>query len=211
VSSLCLSNNKKFICSGGMYGEVRIWEIRSKEMISNLKEHIQKVSKVQIFSNDLHLLSAAKDKSILVWDLAKEKRIASYQISMGGVNNFELSPIDENILVTVGQDRKITHWDLRQPRPVKIISSDPYNKLDQADELFGLAISNDGKYLATGGTAGIIRIWDVNSGFRFIEENYAHSKTITALAFSYDDKFLLSTGEDSMILAFNNKTGNNFI
>jgi len=202
VTALTLSKNNKFICSGGMEGEVRIWEVRSKEMVSHLKEHIQNVSKVQLFSNDVHLLTTAKDKSILIWDLSKEKRIASYQQSMGGVNNFQLSPIDENILITIGQDRKITNWDLRQPKPIRVISSNPFNKLDEADELFGLAISNDGRLLATGGTLGIIRIYDIYSGLRLIEEKSAHSKTITGLAFTYDDKYLLSAGEDSMILSF---------
>lgn len=199
---MCLSNNKKFVCSGGVDGEVRLWEIRSKEMISHLKEHIQRVSKVQVFYNDVHLLSTAKDKSILIWDLTKEKRIASYQQTMGGVNNFQLSPIDENILITIGQDRKITQWDLRNPKPIKVISSNPFNKPDQADELFALSISNDGRYLATGGTLGIVRVWDINNGLQFLGENFAHSKTINGLAYTFDDKYLISAGEDSLILSF---------
>jgi len=170
-------------------------------MISHLKEHIQRVSKVQLFSNDVHLLTSAKDKSILIWDLTKEKRIASYQLAMGGCNNFQLSPIDENILYTVGQDRKITQWDLRNPKPVKVISTNPYNKLDQADELFGLAISSNGRFLATGGTSGVIRVYDINNGLKFVGENYAHSSTITGLAFTYDDKYLISAGKDSMIMS----------
>lgn len=205
VTSLCLSNNQKFFCTGGVEGEVRIWEIRSKEMISHLKEHIQSITKVQLFSNDVHLLTTAKDKSILIWDLSKEKRIGSYHPSMGGVNNFQLSPVDENILMTVGQDRKITHWDLRCPKPVKVISSNPYNKLDQADELFGLAFSNDGKYIATGGTLGIIRLYDFNNGLSFLSENYAHSKTCIALSYTFDDRYLISAGEDSLVLSFNVK------
>ncbi len=204
VSALCLSKNHKFICSGGMDGEVRVWEIRSKEMVSHLKEHIQRVSKVQLFSNDAHLLTTAKDKSILIWDLSKEKRIASYQQSMGGVNNFQISPNDENMLITIGQDRKITQWDLRQPKPARVISSNPFNKLDEADELFGLALSNDGRYLATGGTLGIIRVYDINSGLKFLGENYAHSNTITGLTYTYDNKYLISAGEDSLILSFKN-------
>lgn len=172
-------------------------------MISHLKEHIQRITKVQLFSNDLHLLTTAKDKSILIWDLAKEKRIASYHPSMGGVNNFQISPIDENILITVGQDRKITSWDLRYPKPTKIISSNPFNKLDLADELFGLTFSSDGRYIATGGSLGIIRIWDFNNGLSFINENYAHSNTCVALSFTHDDKYLISAGEDSLILSFN--------
>lgn len=202
VTAITMSKASKFICTGGQTGEVRIWEIRSKEMISNLKEHLQKVTQVQLFSNDIQLMTTSKDKSILIWDITKEKRIASYQLNSGGVNNFKISPIDENIVISVGQDRKITLWDLRYPQPAKIISSNPYGKMDQADELFGLAISNDGRYVSTGGSLGIIRTYDMTSGLGFIGEYYGHSKTCSGLAYTYDDKYLISTGYDSLILSF---------
>ena len=201
VTTICFSNNKKFLCSGGTEGEVRIWETRSKDMVSHLKEHIQKVTKVSLFKNDLHLLTTAKDKSILIWDLAKEKRITSYQQNMGGVNNFQISPVDENFLITVGQDRKITFWDLRHAKPFKNISSNPNNKPDQADELFGLSISNDGRFVSTGGNGGIIRVWDFNT-FGCLYEQYAHSKTCNSLSYTYDDKYLISAGADAQILSF---------
>ena len=202
VTAIAMNSNCKFVVSGGMGGEVRLWEVRSKEMISNLKEHLQKVTQVQLFSNDVNLMTTSKDKSILIWDLNKEKRIASYTLSSGGVNNFKISPTDENIVISVGQDRKITHWDLRCPQPVKVISSNPYGKMDQADELFGLTISNDGKYITTGGSLGIIRTWDLANGMTFLNEYYAHSKTCSGLAYTYDNKYLISTGYDSLILSF---------
>ena len=46
VTAVCLSYNSKFICSGGGDGEVRVWEIRSRELVSHLKEHTSKVTKV---------------------------------------------------------------------------------------------------------------------------------------------------------------------
>ena len=147
-------------------------------------------------------MSTSKDKSILIWDLNKEKRIASYTLSSGGVNNFRINPIDENIVISVGQDRKITHWDLRYPQPIKVISSNPYGKLDQADELFGLAISNDGHYVSTGGALGIIRTYDLTNSLGFVGEYFAHSKTCSGLAYTYDNKYLISTGYDSLILSF---------
>jgi len=201
VNAMCLSNNNKFICTGGDLGEVRIWEIRSKEMKINLKEHISKVTKVQVFSNDVHLLTSAKDRSILIWDLEKEKRIFSYNLTMGGCNNFCINPVDEQMMISTGQDRKITQWDLRQPKPLKSISSHPGNKVDLSDELFGLAWSHDGRYISTGGTLGIIRTWDANS-LNFMGENYAHSKTCTSLSYTYDDKYLISCGTDAQILSF---------
>ena len=57
----------------------------------------------------MHLMSTSKDKSILIFDLNKEKIIASYTLSSGGVNDFWINPIYENIIISVGQDRKITH------------------------------------------------------------------------------------------------------
>jgi WD40 repeat protein len=46
VTAIGLSNNYKFIVSGGNEGEIRVWEIRSRELIAHLKEHTSKVTKV---------------------------------------------------------------------------------------------------------------------------------------------------------------------
>jgi WD40 repeat protein len=57
------------LATGGNSGDVRVWEIRSRELISHLKEHSSTVTKVEVFDDDIHLLSSARDKSILCWDL----------------------------------------------------------------------------------------------------------------------------------------------
>lgn len=46
VTAICLAYNRKFVCSGGDDGECRVWEIRSRELVSHLKEHTSKVTKV---------------------------------------------------------------------------------------------------------------------------------------------------------------------
>ena len=171
-------------------------------MVSNLKEHKSKVTKVCLIENDRNLITTAKDRSILIWDLTKEQRISNYQTSMGGINSFSLNSQDPNMLVTVGQDRKITQWDLRLPKPVKTISSNPSNRSELADELFSVAISNNGGILATGGTSGVLRLYDVNN-LGFLCEKPAHSETITEIFFSSDDKKLISAGSDSQILTYN--------
>jgi hypothetical protein len=33
---------------------------------------------------------------------------------MGGVNDFSIAPSDNNKFLSVGQERKITYWDLRK-------------------------------------------------------------------------------------------------
>lgn len=72
VTAVRLSNNMRFLLSGGMGGEVRLWELRSRELISHLKEHTQKVTDILILDDDMSALTASKDRCIMHWDLRAE-------------------------------------------------------------------------------------------------------------------------------------------
>lgn len=48
VTCLRLSHNRRFLLTGGPQGEVRMWELRTRDMISNLKEHKSKVRLVYV-------------------------------------------------------------------------------------------------------------------------------------------------------------------
>jgi len=199
VTTMCLSGNHKFICSGGAQGECRVWELRSREMVSNLKEHTHRVSKVQLWQDDLHLISASRDKALLCWDLKTEKRVSAHIQRMGGINSFDIVP-GENLILTTGQDRKITYWDLREPNAVR--SFDTNNNPKNGDECFSLACSHNGKYFATGGSEEIVRLWDIGTG-KVLGEGAGHSGTINTVAFSADDKQFISGGKDGSIFLWN--------
>jgi WD40 repeat protein len=94
VTTICLSYNQKFLCTGGMEGDIRIWEIRSREMVAHLKEHTSKVTNLEVYFDDVHLLSSGRDKTILCWDLKSEKRISNHTQRMGGINDFCICPSD---------------------------------------------------------------------------------------------------------------------
>jgi len=199
VTSIQLSKNLKFLCSGGEEGDVRVWEMKSRQMISHLKEHWGKITNIYLYDDDIHLVSSSRDKTILLWDLKNEKRISSNQQRMGGINNFDVTP-DQKLVISTGQDRKITYWDLNQPRPIRLLTSNENPKL--ADECNALCISHDGHLFATGGTNQVVRIWDVREG-KVLGVGYGHSDSVTCLAFSHDDKQVVSTGLDGSILLWN--------
>lgn len=79
-----------------------MWEIRSRELVSHLKEHTSKVTKVQVYPDDTHLMTSARDRSILCWDLKQEKRVANHTQRMGGINSFAIVPADNNKYISVG-------------------------------------------------------------------------------------------------------------
>lgn len=183
-----------------MEGEVRVWEIRSRELISHLKEHTSRVTKIQLFPDDQHLLTCARDKSILCWDLKAEKRVSAQTQRMGGINAFAIAPLDNNKFISVGQEKKITYWDLRKANPEALLESSPYR--GETDELNAIAISPSNKYFVTGGQAGVVRLYDFSTG-KFVVECKAHSRAISALAFSADNRQVISTGKDGLIAVWN--------
>ena len=59
--------------------------------------------------------------------------------------------------------------------------------------------SRCGKIVATGGTAGVMRVWDYSSG-RLINSSGGHSGPILAISFSPDDRQIVSVAEDGSII-----------
>jgi WD40 repeat protein len=55
--------------TGGVQGEVRLWEMRSRELVSDFKEHSLPVTQVLLYDDDVHAISCSRDKSFLCWDL----------------------------------------------------------------------------------------------------------------------------------------------
>ncbi len=186
VSSIYLSPNLKFICTGGGEGDVRVWEIKSREMISHLKEHKNRITKLELFSDGLHLLSGSRDGAMLVWDLKEEKRVSSHVQRMGGINALGLGVgSEENKVISVGQEKKITEWDLRILDPVRVINSSPVP--GEVDELYGVSIAKSGKFFATGGTQGVVRVWDYDS-MKCTGQIKGHSNTVTSVGVAPDSK-----------------------
>jgi len=107
----------------------------------------------------------------------------------------------EAYTVSVGQDRRVVVWDNRTNDPIFQQFIDGEN-----DEALTCAISHNGNMVATGGTAGLIRLWKLqlvpSVSLTLSSQAHGHSKSITSLAFSLDDKQIVSVGEDGGIFVW---------
>lgn len=73
MTALVLSHNERFVVTGGAEGEVRVWELRSRELVSHLKEHTTRVTSLLLYDDDVHALSCGRDRALLCWDLRSER------------------------------------------------------------------------------------------------------------------------------------------
>jgi cilia- and flagella-associated protein 52 len=195
VLSMTLSHNRRFILTGGPSGEVRLWELRTRDLISHLKEHVSRVTSLVLSEDDTFAITASRDRCILRWDLRDEKRVWCHMQRMGGINGVVLSQ-DQSHIISVGQEKRINYWGIESPDAVH---SQFLDKVDpDSDEGKVIAISKDGKYIATGGTAGILRLFSYESS-TLLSEAAGHSAAITSIAMSPDGKQIISVGEDGTI------------
>ncbi|CAM9394301.1 unnamed protein product, partial [Discosporangium mesarthrocarpum] len=195
VTSLAVSHNQRYIMSGGREGELRVWEMRSRDLVSHLKQHGQRVASLALYEDDIHAISVSRDRSLICWDLRGENQVSHHTQRMGGINAVVLSR-DQTTVVTVGQEKRFTYWDLREHNPILDLS-----KL-MDDEATSLAMSHSGQLFATGGTAMMVKLWAYEKG-ELLAQGGGHSGVITGLSFSPDDKQLTSVGEDGNIFVWN--------
>ena len=97
---------------------------------------------------------------------------------MGGINCITLSN-DETQVLTVGQEKRISFWDLREHNPIRVTNLTE----DMSDEALCVAVSHSGKIVATGGTAQLLKLWDFEM-VTLLATGVRHSGTINDLKFS---------------------------
>jgi WD40 repeat protein len=73
---------------------------------------------------------------------------------------------------------------------------------------FSLALSPDGRTLATGSLAGTLQLWDTATGRRLSPPLPAHKAGVWSLAFSPDGRALVSTGGDGVLRLWDPATPN---
>ena len=182
---------------GGAKGEVRVWDSRSRRLISTLKEHCQAVVGVECLGDDVHVVSASRDRSIITWDLVHERRVAQHTQRVGSINAFELHRADgrdATRMVSVGQDRSLAFWDLMEDRASQVVPG------AHAQECTCASLSPHG-VLATGSKDQSVKLWDFETGALLAAE-HAHCEAVRAVAFSKDGATLVSGGDDGIVMVW---------
>lgn len=193
VPCVKLASNVRFVASGGAEGDIRIWELKTREMASHLKEHGSRITDLGLFPNDQYLISCSRDRCLLTWDLRSERRLTAHREIHGGINCLAVCS-NQTTVITAGQEKTLTYWDLRMADPVRV------RELDE--EALSVGLSPDNRWLVTAGTGQVVKIWDVAAA-EVVSSCLGHSRTIQKVAFSPDGKQIVSVGLDQAAMVWN--------
>jgi WD40 repeat protein/serine/threonine protein kinase len=190
---LAYSPDSRRLAAAGDDGIIRIWDALSGGKAIHLQDGVERASCVS-FSSDGHWLAVGReDGSIICRDMAGRNDDRKLLGHAGRVLHVCFSP-DGRHLVSTGSDQSLILWDVISGK--KEVETRGQMK---SDDLGPVALSPDGKLLATGlcdgGDDHTIKILNSQT-FKEIVRLDGHSQCVRTLSWSPNGRRLVSTAMD---------------
>ncbi|HYG73915.1 MAG TPA: WD40 repeat domain-containing protein [Planctomycetota bacterium] len=115
AASFAWSNDGALLAVGCADGTVWFWDIKAQKNTATLKQHVEEVTSVCFSGTGTKLLSASRDKTCRLWDVARGMELARFS-SAHPVFDADLSPDEAHVVVaSLGT---ATIWQRRRPETV---------------------------------------------------------------------------------------------
>ncbi len=210
VSTIAFSPNSRWIAGGSGDGTIRVWDAGTGERIYEFTEDREPIWKVVFSPDSKLLLSISLDGTGRLRDLVPpHKEIAPLRQDGTAIYAASFTPnadLNNYTIVTGNADKRVRFWSIDVSRHDKF--SPAGHSLDgHNDTVWTLALSKDGKNLASGSLDGTVRLWDVDLRIeRF--PIMGHTGSIKALAWTADNRIrACGTGLDGILRFWDAGTG----
>lgn len=163
VTTVAFSRDGRLMASAGgrflLPGEVQLWDVQARKRRATLPSPSEKVTAVAFSPDGLTLAVGQRDGVISVWDVASVKRRCAWKCHYREVFYLAFSPGGQ-VLVSAGGDGIVQFWNPASGRRIGWLSDPDWQPI--AGEPFSVALSPDGKLLATGTVWGRLQLWGVD-------------------------------------------------
>jgi WD40 repeat protein len=168
VLSVSYRSDAKQIASGSSDKTARIWDPATGKELFGLK-HPNLVDAVAFNPTGDQLATAGHDGVVRFWDTAKGTQIREIKAhttpNLTAIYCLAWSK-DGKQIATGGLDQSIKLWDAAGAKLVREIKAYKPKEFEQGhrEGVFTVALSADGKYLASAGSDRVVKIWMVADG-----------------------------------------------
>ena len=192
VNWISFSPDSKRLATASDDHTARVWSALDGSPVVPPLVHQNKVVAALFTPDGRQLITADRRGIVTIWDAKIGDCVRRFPVSASiPLEGMALSP-DGSVLATAVSN-EVTLWEypaLRRRR-VPIAIEGPGHRFDC------VAFSHDGRRFATAsGSAMSVRVWDTSTGQLLFSETHHPAEGVRSVAFSPDDRTLLSTGSD---------------
>ena len=113
VDAVATTSNGRCPLTGSHDGTLKLWDLRTGELIRSLVGHTDAVSAVAVSPDDHLALSGSADHTLRLWDLTTGQLLHSFTEHVGPVVAVAMSP-DGRHSLSGSRDRTLRLWDLNE-------------------------------------------------------------------------------------------------
>jgi WD40 repeat protein len=197
---VAFSPDSSQLASAGEDNTVRLWGARSGQLLCTLVGHTSGVEALAFSPDGKRLASGTfryralnavtYSPELKLWDLKTRQAVLEFSLQEN-IGSLAFTPDGQRLMAPAGRTGVIKIWDVRTGKE---------------DTCFGpaipaieqLALSPDGKRIATPGANGAVYIWDAATGQRLLILA-AHAEAVRSLTFSSDGRRLATASTDGMV------------
>lgn len=200
VAAVAFIADGKHALSGGFDGTVREWDLTTGAEVRQFRGHTAAVRSVAVSPDGKTLLTASgtdfRDLVVRIWDMTNGTEVGQLQGHEHNVQHVVYHP-DGRRAVTASMDGTARVWSVPERREVlrfEGLSSPDITPSGWPRQVWGLAMSPDGRRVACGLRDGTVRMFDTNTG-REVGRSQAHDGPANAIAWTVGGRLITGSGE----------------
>jgi len=183
VRRLAISPNQRVLASCSDDYTVCLWDLESGKLLHQIKKQHDGYIMGLAFIDDDRLVSGCYDGTAKIWNVAAPKKPVRTVEHPDGV--YRLAASRTQIATSWGFGNAVMLWDAATAKLART--------LEHTGDVYCVAFSPSGRWIAGGGTDGNICIWDAASGALSKTLLHTADKTVVDVCFAGDDELWSST------------------
>jgi WD40 repeat protein/serine/threonine protein kinase len=197
VKSACLSEDGRYVLSGGWEGRPRLWDAKSGKCIRTFTADVREapIWSVALSRDGTYALAGGNNQMIHCWETATGRLVKTFRGHESFIVSIFLSE-DEKLMLSgggnpTGSGETMRLWDFDTGRCIRTFRGHTW-------DVHSVALSLDGRLALSGSKDKTVRLWETGTG-RLLKTLEGHRDTVLSVCLTRDGRYALSGSADRTI------------